>query len=351
MGMRSIPPELLRHILSQLNNFPCSSSEAEYKERNENLKNCSLVSRTWRSIAQDLLPDELWISPQDQLAKERLEIFARHLQREPFKNGKTRKLVVRRTMLMIEDDLLQRADGTIDQRWKSANYLQLSVAIASVLSLSYFPHLTKLFLNQVDLYLRNSGGVIFPSLTDLALNNVEIYDDLSLARTIFSPTAMPQLVHLALRCRHHTFPLKDVFVNLLPQITSLALDQLPHRARGAVWDHFFESCPRNGMLKHLSIVYNLYRAQDLLPENGPRLNLDTLHIQCWFGTDFRGDFDRQIDFETEYLRYLKRKEKVGARTLVLCSCDVGILPAFPERDDVVWKKQHKPPFEGFDGSF
>ncbi|GAA5961882.1 hypothetical protein JCM3765_006421 [Sporobolomyces pararoseus] len=356
MGIERIPPEILRHILSHLNNFPCSSSESRQQERNRNLKNCSLVSSTWRAIAQNLLPDEIWISPRDQLEEGKIDRLATLLEREPFKDGKTRKLVVRRTLMMIEDDLMQKADETIDKRWKNVTYLQLSVAMSSMLSLANFTNLRKLYLYQVDLYLRQSEGVIFPNLSHLALYNVDIHDDLSLAQKIFSSTALPELVHLTLGCQHRTSSLKDVFVNLLPQITSLALS-FPTFPKGALvnrtsLDKFFESYPRNNVLRHLLVDAVPFGLQDTLLAKGTLLDLDTLHIKYFPDrAKWGGPITRFNHCEEQYSSLLKGGGNVGCRTLVLYGCPEDVSSTFTEREDLVLKNEQKLPFEEFDGSF
>jgi hypothetical protein len=123
MSINILPPELLRQILSDLSDYPCSSSYEPHRQRNRDLQSCSLVCSTWRTIAQELLPDEIWFNKASEGDK-RLELLVWTLNQGVFRLLRTTRLIIHcwRPMGGV---LWRTTDGQVDSRWISVKFLQV----------------------------------------------------------------------------------------------------------------------------------------------------------------------------------------------------------------------------------
>ena len=63
--MNSLPPELLSSIIEQA--AQCDSYYDSYRSRLRNLSALSLVNRTFRELAQPLLPQKVWFENENEL--------------------------------------------------------------------------------------------------------------------------------------------------------------------------------------------------------------------------------------------------------------------------------------------
>jgi hypothetical protein len=128
MSINILPPEILRQILSDLSDFPYSSSYERNRQRNRDLLSCSLVCSTWRTIAQELLPDEIWIRQASRSDKEGLERLGSTLDQEAFRRSRSTRMVIQ--CWDPRSHGLGRKE--VDSRWTSLKFLRVMSAELSV---------------------------------------------------------------------------------------------------------------------------------------------------------------------------------------------------------------------------
>ena len=170
---------------------------------------------------------------------------------------------------------------------------------------------------------------------------------------------MPRVRHLAFdaRFKFGSPRLGDIFLNLLPQLTTLSLthtfsqDQL----RG-----LFQGFPRYGSLKHLSLsnVHSSIKASFF--NEGTISQLDSLHVD--FNPPLTLILPRTSEsrivtyidaFKERVAELLRGKENVGAKKLLV----YGVRREYTSRvkgeygKDIVWKRGERAPFLNFDGSY
>ncbi|GAA5896344.1 uncharacterized protein JCM6883_006874 [Sporobolomyces salmoneus] len=221
----SLPPELILAIFERAVPEPPFLDDGEYKERLGTLLALALVHSSWTGAAQELLQEAIKIEgfrvpPSD------LEKRVERVGTKTSKHAETK-------WLSIEGGFHRVIKITGVERWTGVRYLHVFNDSASgyptlQFFATSFPRVETLKLSSDFTVKDFEPGLTFVHLRRLILGDLgghfELWDDLSAYHAAFSPTSMPNLVHLSLAVVHQ-FGLRipqDVFGLLLPQLTTLA---------------------------------------------------------------------------------------------------------------------------------
>ncbi|GAA5896271.1 uncharacterized protein JCM6883_006855 [Sporobolomyces salmoneus] len=203
-----LPPELILAIFDRAVPNPPFLNYREYRERLGTLSALALVHSSWAQAAQELLYDVIIIGGHDgdKIGSKVSKLKAT----ETFLHAKTKWLSVVGNV--------DRAMNVLGfKRWSEVRYLHiprcnLTPAPGFALSLDFqflcasFPHAETLKLESKYLTIKNfEPGLSFIHLRRLVLGghlDSTIYGDVSTCQIVFSPTSMPNLIHLSLCVKH-----------------------------------------------------------------------------------------------------------------------------------------------------
>ncbi|GAA5823443.1 hypothetical protein JCM5353_002150 [Sporobolomyces roseus] len=358
-----IPPELLLDIFSIVSGSPSEGSE-DYSERNRNLKSFALVHSAWKNSAQKILREEVFIPGTDsgEASKEEVQRIAMLLLDSKLAGTK---------YLTVDGHLNELIANTGYAMWRQVRYLTLWTSSRNdgttrMSDFTPFPLLQELYLeglnnvknslcfdpSDVDLqlpYLRRitfGGGTIIGVLSQLGDTDRAEDQDLAgllpITHKLFSPSNMPNLVHLALEGYSNALPIYMILLDkVLPRLTTLA-----------IWcDDFViaKLFPENRILDNLRHLSLTIRSSDIsnLFDHG-RWNLQSLHLSSRSATGDKLVFSRLIKIaKGEDPRHRIRRIVIyGKRKRIETKYEdlVDDLDSFEWREDELYL-----PFENFNG--
>jgi len=285
----SLPVELLLDVFSLASPKSPSQDFSVYSSRQRDLRSFSLVHRTWTSIAQAVLEEEIWVD-----RRTRFETSRR--SRRIIKDLKgTKYLTVGHSYRSV---LASRA---VSDGWAGLKYLlYVTDKMFSNVGLAEFARLPSESLCYTSLArfadacstqcadletLHFDGGLIENDISDDQLtfhhlrrltfgSDARFRDTPDHYKQVFSPARMPNLVHLSFDVNSVSGGSSRVLDLILPQVEALALlndnRRLTHlRLTGLL--------ARARSLKHLTLP-KAFNAAALLLDDDFSLGLESFHL-------------------------------------------------------------------------
>ncbi|GAA5838596.1 hypothetical protein JCM5353_005537 [Sporobolomyces roseus] len=359
-----IPPELLLYIFSVVSNSPSEGSEV-YFERNRNLKYLALVHSAWKDSAQQILQEEVFIPGTDsgEASDEEVGRIAMLLLDSKLEGTKyltvdahLNDLIARTGCAMWSQiryaNLLtsSRNDGTTQlsdfASFPRLQYLQLDDFTGASNLLWFDPSDVNLqfpYLHRIILGLRvRIGSLSQPEAKDDAWEG-DLATLIPITHQLFSPSNMPNLVHLALYgYSETTLPTHMILLaKVLPQITTLAII-------GTGFDLDVLS-PENRLpdnLRHLSLNIDDSDLLSLFSDDG--MDLESLHLSSW-------TMKRDGEVMSRLIRIAKGADPTNTIMRIVVYGKRKEIEAIykdlvDDLDSLEWREDSEhPPFEDFDG--
>ncbi|GAA5896393.1 uncharacterized protein JCM6883_006889 [Sporobolomyces salmoneus] len=349
VNILSFPPELTLKIFDKaVAKPPFPEESSEYQDRLDTLSALALVHPSWTGAAQELLNEVVQIGgPGWRDIRKEAERFGI----ETLSHGKTKWLSI-----IGHVDLV--LDITGYERWSEVRYLfidRCNLRSPASFGLDFrlcasFPRVETLKLESKYFTVQNfEPGLSFIHLRRLVLGSYtefNMYGDVSTCQIAFSPASMPNLTHLSVAGAHdHGLRIiQDIFILLLPQITTLALLDISSLVLPS------SDILRN--LSHLSLTISDGEPgllSSLISGINGGLKLESLHLGYLKGL---GDMGPEMRSLLAAIAKEKEEERRISRIVLYGSEEARRKakkgPERLEAETIEWRVGVSPPFEDFD---
>ncbi|GAA6007734.1 hypothetical protein JCM11491_003946 [Sporobolomyces phaffii] len=267
MSLLALPPELLRVVLCLVNGVSLDGDQ--YRR----LGSFSLVHSSWRPVVQSLLPREIILS------NDLFDSTSRALSHPPFDKIKTHKL-------RLTGDIEELLVGRERKRWLEVETLDYAGAPLHIHGTSALDLDRILVLKNLrTLHLANtkilpiSSNFLLPGVSRLVLGRNLYFSHQNPPSQIFPTCAFPSLRQLTLLDFRPSLPLDQLLSSLLPQITTLALQE-PHYSSFERVLAKVDNCERLALRCRTDDILCLLRVQKVEQNHAPRqLALRSLHLE------------------------------------------------------------------------